>query len=867
MSGSTSGHGARRRLYPEQITSAYTQPNAQAGAPPLPSSAGYPPNAAPSQITQAPQFFVPGEAPAAPVPNPGHQRSPASPGYAAQDPMASLSNQFGNMGFSGAHNAGAASALLAGPPEIWTLEQPLPPVVLPPQTAATPHYVPCDGKHMRSTLNCVPNSASLLKKSKLLFGITFTPFKTDDEGESPLPVVHDIVRCRRCRTYLNPYVRFTDGGYKWLCNLCNLKNEVPAFFDYDAYQQVPVDRFQRPELSHSVVEYVAPAQYMSRPPQPPVYVFIIDVSHDAVKNGSIGVMAQAILESLDRIPNTDGRAMVCFITVDSALHFYSLTPEGTEPQMLVVPDLDDPFLPYPNQLLVNLSECRPAIDALLSRLGEMFLGTTATGFALGPALQSAKRLIQHIGGKIIVCHSALPNIKAGALKNREDVKAAGTAKESDLLKPADPFYSSFIQQVLGLQITVDFFVFASGYVDLASLAPLARTSGGSIYMYPGFLSTRPEDVNQVMSEMKRFLSRDNGWEAVFRIRASPGIRFPAYYGHHFLRSTDLLALPNVSPDHCYAADVALENDLAGPVAFFQSALLYTSSNGERRIRVATLALPIVSQVRDLFRGIDQVAVAALLAKKAADRVLSAKLEDARKAVEFKTVDMLNVDRAELGLINGTLGQIPVPRSLNLLPLLTLGILKGDALRSATGVHHPSDLRTAALAQVLTLPPEILQTYLLAKFYPLHELSPEAGLPSDQAPNLTQLPPPLNLSSEKLARHGVFLLYSVTEQYVWMGRDAHPNLLRDLFSVGSYNELTSGPLRLPQLDTDISRRVHAILARLAALTRHAFAPTLQLVKEDAPAQLRSQFHAHLVEDKNMNMMSYQQFLGFIREKMQ
>ena len=37
-----------------------------------------------------------------------------------------------------------------------------------------------------------------------------------------------IVRCRRCRTYINPFVQFIDGGRRFRCNVCSLPNEVPV---------------------------------------------------------------------------------------------------------------------------------------------------------------------------------------------------------------------------------------------------------------------------------------------------------------------------------------------------------------------------------------------------------------------------------------------------------------------------------------------------------------------------------------------------------------------------------------------------------------------------------------------------------------
>jgi protein transport protein SEC24 len=64
-----------------------------------------------------------------------------------------------------------------------------------------------------------------------------------------------------------------------------MSNEVPQLFDWDQARNQPGDRWARAELNHSVVEFVAPTEYMVRPPQPAVYVFLIDVSHSAVQSG------------------------------------------------------------------------------------------------------------------------------------------------------------------------------------------------------------------------------------------------------------------------------------------------------------------------------------------------------------------------------------------------------------------------------------------------------------------------------------------------------------------------------------------------------------------------------------------------------
>ena len=63
--------------------------------------------------------------------------------------------------------------------------------------------------------------------------------------------------------------------------------------------------------------------------------------------------------------------------------------------MLVVSDLDDVFLPQPDDLLVNLTESRAVVESLLRSLGDMFKDTQTVGNALGSALLA--------GFKLIVC--------------------------------------------------------------------------------------------------------------------------------------------------------------------------------------------------------------------------------------------------------------------------------------------------------------------------------------------------------------------------------------------------------------------------------------------------------------------------------
>lgn len=57
--------------------------------------------------------------------------------------------------------------------------------------------------------------------------------------------------------------------------------------------------------------------------------------------------------------------------------------------MMVISDLDDIFVPLPDDLLVNLSESRSVVDTLLDSLPSMFQDNMNVESAFGPALKAA----------------------------------------------------------------------------------------------------------------------------------------------------------------------------------------------------------------------------------------------------------------------------------------------------------------------------------------------------------------------------------------------------------------------------------------------------------------------------------------------
>lgn len=650
--------------------------------------------------------------------------------------------------------------------------------------------------------------------------------------------------------------------------MCNLSNDVPQAFDWDAAAQQSVDRWQRAELNHSVVEFVAPQEYMVRPPQPLVYLFLLDVSYAAVSNGLLATTARTVLDSLNRIPNADRRTRLGFLAVDSSLHYFSIPKdeeENGEVHQLVVSDLDEPFLPVPHDLLVPLSESRQSVEKFLTKLPEMYQNNQSNQSCMGSALRAGHKLISALGGKIVVLTSSLPNVGVGKLEMREDKKLLGTSKEGSLLQTANSFYKSFAVECSKNQVSIDMFLFSSQYQDVASLSNLPRYTGGQTWFYPGWHASRPEDALKFASEFSDFLSSEIGLEAVLRVRGTTGLRMNTFYGNFFNRSSDLCAFPAFPRDQCYVVEVAIDESLTKNFMCLQAAVLHTTCNGERRIRVMTLALPTTANLSDIYASADQVAISTYFSHKAVERALGNGLDAARDALQSKITELLQVFKKELA--GGSMGGgLQFPANLRALPILFLGLMKNVGLRKSAQI--PSDIRSAALCLLSTLPAPLLMRYVYPRLYSLHDMPDNAGIPDPETGHIV-LPPARNLSSERFVSYGLYLIDDGQTQFLWIGRDAVPQLIADVFGVEDKTQLQVGKTRLPELESDFNERVRAVVQKSrdhqALGVGSITVPHLYIVREDGEPSLKLWAQTLLVEDRADQGVSAAQWLGMLREK--
>jgi len=831
---------------------AYEGGGAAAGVPPaggFPNAAGMPPPPTGGRhvgAIQAPPGGMPGAVnapqPAAPVQffNPAavpqRQPKPGVPQAGAPGAADAPAEQMNNMNLrTGPAQAFSLGDLAAGPTD-WKREaaNPIPDVV----GQSQPRY-------MQVSCGAFPASSALLQKFSLPIAVNIQPLNDPEtaEGFSPVPVVNfgncGVIRCRRCRTYMNPFVSWLDAGRRWRCNGCGLLNDVPPDY-YCSLDQSGKrkDHAERPELNYGSVEYVAPADYMVRPPQPPAFVFVIDVSARAVQSGMVQEVCATVLANLDKMPGGQ-RTQVGFVTFDSSYHFYNLKSSLSEAQMLCVPDLEDPFLPLPAELLVNLQDSREQVEGLLTKLPDMFANTTNSDSCFFPAVQAGTAMMQSIGGKMLVFQSTPPTLGRPVSRAREDTALLGTDKESSLLIPSSEALKSHALEVCSKnQISVDLFCCCEHYADLASLSPLPKYTGGQLTHYPGFYAAR--DADTLRFDLTRALTRKMAFEAVMRVRASGGVKVSAFHGNHFLRGADLLALPTCDQDKGFSCELAHEEqNLSCSHILIQAALLYTSSDGERRIRVHNLNLPVTQNMSDLYSLLNVPATMNSLLKTAVEQALLTKMMDARSRLQSACVNALRGHR----LMNNA----PIPEQSQMLPLYTLAALKSAVMRD--GVETRSDERVWLMLNIGSMSTQQVDLYLYPNMMPLHKFQESNG--GAEVDGQVVMPVGQKLSAEGLEGHGVYLIDNGMLLLMWIGKQVPSQLLVDLLNVPDAERLDGAKVSLPVLQNDLSIRVNTIVGQLRK--ERGSAMPLYTIRQGGAAEQK--VLGIMAEDRTLSTMSY------------
>uniref|UniRef100_A0A673AV71 SEC24 homolog C, COPII coat complex component n=1 Tax=Sphaeramia orbicularis TaxID=375764 RepID=A0A673AV71_9TELE len=715
------------------------------------------------------------------------------------------------------------------------------------QGNASPRFIRCTAYNM-------PCTADMAKQSQVPLAAVIKPLATLPPDETP-PYLVDHgetgpIRCNRCKAYMCPYMQFIEGGRRFQCGFCSCVTEVPPhYFQHLDHTGKRVDCYDRPELSLGSYEFLATVDYCknNKLPQPPAFIFLIDVSYNAVKSGMVSIVCQELKTLLDYLPrenpDMDSVVRVGFVTYNKVLHFYNVKGSLAQPQMLVVSDVSDMFVPLLDGFLVNVNDSRLVIESLLDQIPEMFADTRETETVFGPVIQAGLEALKaaDCAGKLFVFHTSLPIAEApGKLKNREDKKLIGTDKEKSLFQPQASFYNSLAKDCVAQGCCVDLFLFPNQYVDVATLGVVPVSTGGSVYKYTYFQAQ--SDQERFLNDLRRDIQKPVGFDAVMRVRTSTGIRATDFFGSFFMSNTTDVELAGLDCDKAITVEFKHDDKLSEETgALMQCAVLYTSCSGQRRLRIHNMAVNCCSQLADLYRNCETDTIINFFSKYAFRGILNNPTKAVRDTLVNQCAQILACYRKNCASPSSA-GQLILPECMKLLPVYLNCVLKSDVLLPGADVSLDD---RAYLRQLISCM-DVAETHVF--FYP--RLLPLTKLESGS------LPVAVRDSEERLSKGGVYLLETGLHLFLWVGASAQQELLLNIFGTQSFSQIDPATTSLPVLENPFSQRLREIIESFRAQRSRYM--KLMVVKQEDRAELI--FRHFLVEDKSASGgASYVDFL--------
>lgn len=244
------------------------------------------------------------------------------------------------------------------------------------------------------------------------------------------------------------------------------------------------------------------------------------------------------------------------------------------------------------------------------------------------------------------------------------------------------------------QISFDLFNFSwgqsKGYKNLRTFSDVCGHSSGNLYHYPEF-NARTHGL-KFSNELYHNLSRKLAWEAVFRIRLSHGFQQTTSYGNIQIKNktADLILAPTIDSDRTFmyefekCPDDASKDNMGriGRISknfvFIQSALLYSTSEGQRRIRCHNVAVPLCNNVSDAYEYLDVTAATCILARKSLNKFKTLpNTEATRSVIEAALNNMCRANQRHTRLERGQ--QFQFSDNMQYFIMYVLGLLKSKVI--------------------------------------------------------------------------------------------------------------------------------------------------------------------------------------------
>jgi len=549
-----------------------------------------------------------------------------------------------------------------------------------------------------------------------------------------------------------------------------------------------------------------------------IIIQVVEASLPATESSSTEQpsLSQEEVEGDIRMPPLKGgpKAKVGIVSFNHEVTYHRLSSNNDNIYDVVMSDVNDPFCPLPpTEWLLSvegglgtkikslgehiLKRAQESAEKALSAVQESKLSAsgstskTLPGLPSGcmtAALASVSDGLHKVGGRVLLFSHSAPLIGAGRLRPREHPNDYGTDREAHMWRALTPntakskedkesanYYAQLADSCALRQISVNLFLTdggaygngggadrrggMGGWSDIATLTVLPTTTGGRMNFFPGGITPQGQ-LNYVTKQAIRgnvmcTLKSACADEAVLKIRCSQGLRCTEYHGigvQHHPEEMEIAACDEWASFYCALKhDSAVKNNSR---IFVQAALLYSSPEGYRMVRVHTLCLIAAELLPDVFRLADLDAIFCAniqgqdTKKGFIHRSLSeepASLESLRNSISNTCAEALFCYRTTCAQ-SSPAGQLVLPESLKLFPFYSLGLLKSipfrenSKLSSGGGDSEPdprADERSYQLHLLKAASPYVMHRLLHPRLFNLANFDPTYSQTLSPTNNMNQ----------------------------------------------------------------------------------------------------------------------------------
>ncbi|KAL6008249.1 Protein transport protein S23 E [Asimina triloba] len=366
---------------------------------------------------------------------------------------------------------------------------------------------------VRMPWNVIPGSKQEAAGCVIPVSAIYTPLKPSAAANPLLP--YAPLRCRTCRSVLNPFCTVDYVAKIWICPFCFQRNHFPPHYYSISEDNLPAELFP----NYTTVEYATAPD--SSPALPPVFLFVIDT---CIIEEELVFLKSALTQAIDLLPDN---SLVGLITFGTYVQVHELgfgqipksyvfkgTKEVSKDQILdqmgffakkpkpmtgvIAGPRDGVSSDSISRFLLPASECEFVLNLMLEELQKDpwpvpndQRATRSTSTALSVAASLLGACVPGSGARIMAFIGGPSTEGPGAIVSKNLSEPIRSHKDLD--KDSAPhyhkaikFYEGLAKQLVNQGHVLDLFACALDQVGVAELKVAVERSGGLVAQAESF---------------------------------------------------------------------------------------------------------------------------------------------------------------------------------------------------------------------------------------------------------------------------------------------------------------------------------------------------------------------------------------------